>query len=93
MSKLKKTILTTCIAALLPVAALSNANMMTHKYLEDETISNEEVIQSLLQDTNDQQESVPSGTFRWNYSDDLGTPITLTYAFQSEAIGFRIMKI
>lgn len=88
MSKLKKTILTTCIAALLPVAAFCNANMMTHKYLEDETISNEEVIQSLLWDTNDQQESVPSGTFRWNYSDDLGTPITLTYAFQSEAIGY-----
>ncbi len=88
MSKLKKTILTTCIAALLPVAAFSNANMMTHKYLEDETFPDSEVLQPLLWDMNELQEEVDFGFLRWNYNEDLGTSISLNYAFQSESIGY-----
>ncbi|WP_199524251.1 PKD domain-containing protein [Pseudoalteromonas sp. bablab_jr011] len=88
MSKLKKTILTTCIAALLPVAAFSNANMMTHKYLEDETFPDSEVLQPLLWDMNELQEEVDFGSLRWNYNEDLGTSISLNYAFQSESIGY-----
>ena len=88
MSKLKQTILTTCIAALLPVAAFSNANMMTHKYLEDETFPDSEVLQPLLWDMNELQEEVDLGALRWNYNEDLGTPVSLNYAFQSESIGY-----
>lgn len=90
MSKFKKVLLSSYISALLPAAAIASTANMTgeHMHLESETVSAQTVIESLLWDTNDQQQSVPSGTYRWNYDSDLGTPVTVNYAFRNSNIGY-----
>lgn len=60
----------------------------SHLPLESETISDDTVVESLLWDTNNQGQAVPSGTFRWNYGSDLGTSVTVNYAFRNSNIGY-----
>lgn len=91
MTKLKKTLLASCLASLLPASTLSFADTFpseAHIYLEQENISNEDAIRSLLVDTDDQNNAVPPGTFRWNYDYELGTPVTVKYAFRTEEMGY-----
>ncbi len=91
MSKFKKILLSSCISALLPAAALANTSLnltSEHLHLESETVNNETVVSCLLWDTDDQQQVVPSGTYRWNYASDLGTSVTINYAFRNSNIGY-----
>lgn len=80
MQKFKKLILSSCISALLPATVLANTWTLSseHKHLESETIGNQEVIDTL----------VDSLVHRWNYNSDLGTPVTINYAFRNANIGY-----
>ena len=60
----------------------------SHLPLESETVSDQTVVNSLLWDTNSQGQTVSSGTYRWNYDSDLGTPVTINYAFRNSNIGY-----